>query len=153
MNIIQYLTVGIHTCFRIKNLRNKNPCLPSEMYLSLSLRGVNLGNLYLIKSPRGQRSKISIKCASTCKIFEYFRIFCVSFWIFSLSFRMFLNVFERFWIFSNTHFNIPARLIENRAHSVPKFTICEENLHFWLKFWAFLKSPRNHYNTFAVKDL
>jgi len=35
---------------------------------------------------------------------------------------MFLNVFERFRIFSNTHFNTPALLIENRTHSAPKFT-------------------------------
>ncbi len=113
MNIIQYLTVGIHTCFRTKKPPQKNPCLPCEMCLSLSLRGVNLGNLYLIKSPRGQRSKISIKCAGGCKIFEYFRIFRVSFRIFPLSFWTFLNVFERFRIFSNTHFNTPALLIEN----------------------------------------
>jgi len=35
---------------------------------------------------------------------------------------MFLNIFERFRTFSNTHFNTPAHLIENRAHPVPKFT-------------------------------
>ena len=58
--------------------------------------GVNIGNFWLIKSPCGKRSKISIKCAGGWKKVEYFQTFHINFRTFLYNFRTFLYSFQTF---------------------------------------------------------